>query len=111
MAFVFWVVMAGTTVPTPLYPLYGERFGFSPMTVTVVFAVYAMGVVAGLLVFGRLSDQVGRRPVLIGAVLLAAAAAGVFLGAEQVGALLVARVVSGFSAALVTGRGRRRSPS
>ncbi|MFB6842703.1 MFS transporter [Streptomyces sp. NPDC056361] len=105
MAFAFWVVMAGTTVPTPLYPLYGERFGFSPMTVTVIFAVYAMGVVAGLLVFGRLSDQVGRRPVLVVATLLAAGAAGVFLGAEQVGVLLVARVVSGFSAALVTGAG------
>ncbi|WP_267888976.1 MFS transporter [Streptomyces viridochromogenes] len=103
VAFAFWVTMAGTTAPTSLYPLYGERFGFSPMTVTVIFAVYAMGVVVGLLAFGRLSDQVGRRPVLIAATLLAAGAAGVFLAADQVALLLVARVISGFSAALVTG--------
>nr|WP_037642086.1 MFS transporter [Streptomyces bicolor] len=103
MAFALWITMAGTTAPTPLYPLYGEEFGFTPFTVTVVFAVYALGVVLGLLVFGRLSDQVGRRPVLIAATLLSAVAAGVFLVAENVGAMLVARVVSGLSAALVTG--------
>ncbi|NEE14101.1 MFS transporter [Streptomyces sp. SID7499] len=95
--------MAGTTAPTPLYPLYGEEFGFTPFTVTVVFAVYALGVVLGLLVFGRLSDQVGRRPVLVAATLLSVVAAVVFLLAQSVAAMLVARVVSGFSAALVTG--------
>ncbi|MFH0516126.1 MFS transporter [Streptomyces sp. M41] len=103
VAFAFWITMAGTTVPTPLYPLYGEEFGFTPFTVTVVFAVYALGVVVGLLVFGRLSDQVGRRPVLIAATLLSVGAAAVFLLAQSVAAMLVARVVSGFSAALVTG--------
>lgn len=87
----------------PLYPLYGEEFGFTPFTVTVVFAVYALGVVLGLLVFGRLSDQVGRRPVLIAATFLSVCAAAVFLIAENLGAMLVARVISGFSAALVTG--------
>lgn len=103
VAFALWITMAGTTAPTPLYPLYGEEFGFTPFTVTVVFAVYALGVVLGLLVFGRLSDQVGRRPVLIAATLLSVCAAVVFLFAENVGAMLVARVVSGLSAALVTG--------
>ncbi|MEV6353092.1 MFS transporter [Streptomyces hydrogenans] len=103
VAFAFWVTMAGTTAPTALYPLYGERFGFTPLTVTVIFAVYAMGVVLGLLAFGRLSDQVGRRPVLMAATLLAAGAAGVFLAAENLGVLLVARVMSGFAAALATG--------
>ncbi|WP_063788021.1 MFS transporter [Streptomyces sp. NRRL B-1140] len=103
VAFAFWITMAGTTAPTPLYPLYGEEFGFTPFTVTVVFAVYALGVVLGLLVFGRLSDQVGRRPVLVAATLLSVVAAVVFLLAHSVAAMLVARVVSGFSAALVTG--------
>ncbi|MGI5378950.1 MFS transporter [Streptomyces sp. CA-251387] len=103
VAFALWITMAGTTAPTPLYPLYGEEFGFTPFTVTVVFAVYALGVVLGLLVFGRLSDQIGRRPVLIAATLLSVGAAVVFLFAENVGAMLVARVISGFSAALVTG--------
>ncbi|MEV4065593.1 MFS transporter [Nonomuraea dietziae] len=103
VAFAFWVTMAGTTAPTPLYPLYGEAFGFSPFTVTVVFAVYAIGVVAGLLSFGRLSDQIGRRPTLVAATVLSAAAAATFLLTQNVAVLLVARVVSGLSAALVTG--------
>ncbi|MER6250018.1 MFS transporter [Streptomyces sp. NPDC001584] len=103
VAFAFWITMAGTTAPTPLYPVYGEDFGFSPITVTVIFAVYAIGVVAGLLAFGRLSDQIGRRPVLVAATLLSVCAALVFLAAGNVAVLLAARVISGFSAALVTG--------
>jgi len=103
VAFAFWITMAGTTAPTPLYPLYGEAFGFSPITVTVVFAVYAVGVVLGLLAFGRLSDQIGRRPVLVAATLLSVCAAVVFLLADNVEVLLIGRVVSGFSAALITG--------
>ncbi|MFE6865082.1 MFS transporter [Kitasatospora sp. NPDC057692] len=103
VALAFWVTMAGTTVPTPLYPLYQHAFGFSTFTVTVIFAVYALGVVAGLLVLGRLSDQIGRRPVMVTALLLAAAAAGLFEAADSLPWLLAARVLSGFGAALVTG--------
>ncbi|WP_330241517.1 MFS transporter [Streptomyces sp. NBC_00525] len=103
VAFAFWITMAGTTAPTPLYPLYGDEFGFTPFTVTVIFAVYALGVVLGLLVFGRLSDQIGRRPVLVAATLLSVMAAVVFLLAQNVTAMIVARIISGFSAALITG--------
>ncbi|MFI9327043.1 MFS transporter [Kitasatospora sp. NPDC052868] len=103
VALALWVTMAGTTVPTPLYPLYQHAFGFTPFAVTVVFAVYAVGVVAGLLTLGRLSDRIGRRPVLAGALLLAAAADGLFEAADSLPWLLTARVVSGLSAALITG--------
>ncbi|SDT38286.1 Predicted arabinose efflux permease, MFS family [Streptomyces sp. TLI_053] len=103
VALAFWVTMAGTTVPTPLYPLYQRAFGFSTFTVTVIFAVYALGVVAGLLTLGRLSDRIGRRPVVLAALLLAAAAATLFELADSLPWLLVARVLSGFGAALVTG--------
>ncbi|MGV9265995.1 MFS transporter [Kitasatospora sp. NPDC003701] len=103
VALALWVTMAGTTVPTPLYPLYQQAFGFSPLTVTVTFAVYAVGVVAGLLTLGRLSDRIGRRPVMAGALLLAATAAGLFEAASALPWLLVARVVSGLAAALITG--------
>lgn len=103
VAFAFWITMAGTTAPTPLYPLYGQALRFPPFTVTVVFAVYAMGVVAGLLLFGRLSDQIGRRPTLMIATALSLVAAGIFLIAQSVAVLLLARVVSGLSAAFVTG--------
>ncbi|WP_414940331.1 MFS transporter [Amycolatopsis sp. cmx-11-51] len=102
-AFAFWAVMVGTTVPTALYPLYKSQFAFGSLAVTILFAVYAVGVVAGLLVFGRVSDQVGRKPVVFAAVLLAAVAAVVFLTAQGLPGLLVGRVLSGFSAALVTG--------
>ncbi|WP_051779779.1 MFS transporter [Streptomyces sp. NRRL S-241] len=103
VAFAFWITMAGTTVPTTLYPLYGEAMGFSPITVTAIFAVYAVGVVVGLLLLGRLSDQIGRRPVLLAATFLSVCGALVFLVADSVPALCVARVISGFSAALITG--------
>jgi len=56
--------MVGTTLPTPMYALYSERMHFSVLTTTVVFATYAGGVLAALLVFGRWSDTVGRRPML-----------------------------------------------
>ena len=62
---VFAVCMAGTTLPTPLYGLYQEKFGFSELTVTVVYAVYAFGVIGVLLLAGNASDTVGRRPVLL----------------------------------------------
>lgn len=56
MTYAFAVAMLGTTLPTPLYELYRQRFGFSELTITVIFASYATGVIAALLVFGRLSD-------------------------------------------------------
>ncbi|MDQ1726734.1 MAG: hypothetical protein QOK14_779, partial [Frankiaceae bacterium] len=105
ITFAFLVAMLGTTLPTALYPLYEKAFGLQPVTVTVIFAVYAVGVFAGLVAFGRLSDQVGRRPVLLAALLLAAASAIVFLLAHGLPALLVGRLLSGFSAALMTGTG------
>lgn len=95
--------MAGTTVPTPLYPLYEQEFGFSSLTVTVVFAVYALGVVVALITLGRVSDQIGRRPVILAALFLAVAANTVFLAAEDLAMIIVARVLAGFATALVTG--------
>ncbi|MGW4894987.1 MFS transporter [Kitasatospora sp. NPDC004240] len=103
VAFAFWVTMAGTTVPTPLYPLYQQDLGFGPFTVTVIFSVYAFGVMIGLLTLGRLSDQLGRRPVMAAALLLAAAAAGLFEVADSLPRILTARVLSGLAAALITG--------
>jgi MFS family permease len=88
---------AASSAPSPLYPLYQQLFGFSAATLTVVFAVYVAGLLASLLVVGALSDHIGRKPVLVGAMLLEAASFAVFLGAGGVTALLVARVVQGIA--------------
>jgi len=103
LAYAFAVVMLGTTAPTPMYGLYASRMGFSVLTTAVIYAAYASGVVAALLVFGRWSDAIGRRPVLIAGTVFAIASAAVFLSAESVPALLVGRILSGLSAGVFTG--------
>ncbi|MFH9004634.1 MFS transporter [Streptomyces afghaniensis] len=100
---VFAVCMAGTTLPTPLYPLYQGKFGFSELTVTVVYAVYAFGVIGVLLLVGNASDAVGRRPVLLCGLGFAAASAVCFLCATGLGWLYAGRLLSGLSAGLFTG--------
>src|SRR3954451_21628476 len=99
----FAVTMAGTTIPTPLYGLYQRAQHLSPFAITLLFAVYAFGVLGALVSFGRLSDDVGRRPVLLMACVLAAASALVFLLTASFWALIAGRVLSGLSAGLVTG--------
>ena len=55
------IMFVGAVLPTPLYPLYQQRFGFSNLVLTLIYAVYVLGNLVALLIFGRLSDQVGRR--------------------------------------------------
>ncbi|SCE33503.1 MFS transporter [Streptomyces sp. PpalLS-921] len=100
---VFAVCMAGTTLPTPLYGLYQDTFGFSELTVTIVYAVYAFGVIGVLLLAGNASDAVGRRPVLLWGLGCAAVSAVCFLCATSLGWLYVGRLLSGLSAGLFTG--------
>jgi MFS family permease len=97
--------MAGTTLSTPLYDIYSRRYGFQTVTITILFAVYAIGVVATLTVFGRLSDAVGRRPVLLAAVGISAAGSLILAFAPGLSLLLVGRVVSGLAAGLMSGTG------
>ncbi len=95
--------MTGTTLPTPMYALYGERMHFAVLTTTVIYATYAGGVLFALLVFGRWSDAIGRRPLLLSSVAFAVASAAVFLIAHSVPMLLIGRVLSGLSAGVITG--------
>ncbi|MGW3247777.1 MFS transporter [Streptomyces sp. NPDC001070] len=95
--------MAGTTLPTPLYGLYREEIGFSELIVTVVFAVYAIGVIAALLVAGDFSDVLGRRPVLLSALGLSLLSAVCFLFQNGLPLLFAGRLLSGFSAGLFSG--------
>ena len=89
--------------PDPALRDYQERWHFSPVTTTVVFAVYALAVLASLLTFGKLSDHVGRRPVLAVAIAVQMLALVVFIFANGVPALLVARLVQGLAAGAATG--------
>ncbi|MFF2095668.1 MFS transporter [Streptomyces sp. NPDC058202] len=100
---VFAVCMAGTTLPTPLYGLYQDKFDFSELMVTVVYAVYAFGVIGVLLLAGNASDAVGRRPVLLCGLGFAALSAVCFLCATGLGWLYAGRLMSGLSAGLFTG--------
>lgn len=102
VTYAFLIVMVGTTLPTPLYPIYGEAFGLSPLMITIIYAVYAIGVIGALLVFGQLSDQIGRRYILIPGVILSAVSALVFLFANGITLLFIGRILSGLSAGLFT---------
>jgi MFS family permease len=103
VAYLFAVIMAGTTLPTSLYVLYQDKWHFSSGIVTLVYAVYAAGVLSALLLAGRSSDQVGRRPVLLAAAGMSLLSTVVFIVAPDLGWLFPARVLSGFSAGLTTG--------
>ncbi len=106
----FWVVglsvvtvLAASSAPTPLYPVYADQWHLAPATVTLVFAVYALALLVALLVVGGLSDHVGRRPVLVGAIALEAVSIALFVVAGDAGDLVLARVVQGLATGAFTG--------
>jgi MFS family permease len=103
LAYAFAAIMVGTTLPTPMYAIYAQQMHFAVLTTTVIYATYAGGVLFALLAFGRWSDAIGRRPVLLAGVVFALASAAVFLVADSVSMLLVGRVLSGLSAGIFTG--------
>jgi hypothetical protein len=92
--------MAASSAPTPLYRAYQQAWGFSPSLLTVVFAAYAIALLLTLLVTGRLSDYIGRRPVVLLALALEAVAMGLFLSASGAGWLIAARIVQGIATGL-----------
>ena len=102
VAYTFAVTMAFSGAPAPLYVLYQQKDGFGPFTVTLVFATYAVGVMVSLILAGHVSDWMGRRRVLVPAVLINVLAAVMFLAWTSVPALLVARFVSGISVGMLT---------
>ena len=95
--------LAGSIAPTPLYGVYQAAWGFSPITVTVVFGIYAVAVLGALLTAGALSDHIGRRPVLLAATLTQALTMLLFATAGGVPALVVARVVQGLATGAAMG--------
>jgi MFS family permease len=102
-ALILGITMLGTTLPTPLYVIYQGQWHFSAVVVTLTFAVYAVAVLATLLLAGRSSDQAGRKPVLAAALGFSALSTVAFILAPDVGVLFVGRILSGVSAGLMTG--------
>lgn len=103
-----WPVVAvfiASNLAAPLYPLWQKRIGFSSGTLTLVFVAYIVGLITALLVAGVVSDRIGRKPVLIPALLLAIAASAIFATAGSVTALLIARVMTGLAAGAVVSAG------
>ena len=100
MAFTF---LAAASAPTPLYGVYQDEWGFSAVTTTIVFSVYAVSVLGALLTVGGLSDYIGRRPVLFGALGAQAVALLLFAVAENVPMLMAARFVQGISTGAAIG--------
>ncbi|MET9852994.1 MFS transporter [Streptomyces sp. NPDC006450] len=97
------LLMLSSSVPSALYVLYQQEWGLSSGMITVVFALYAVTVLAGLLLFGSLSDTLGRRPVLAAGLVLAIVSMGLFAAAQGAGLLLAARAVQGLAVGLATG--------
>ncbi|WP_158220274.1 MFS transporter [Kineosporia sp. A_224] len=102
VAVVLTLFLTGASAPSPMYALYASRWHFSPTTLTAVFAVYAIALLAVLLTCGGLSDAVGRRPVLLAGIAVQTLAMGIFFAADGVGWLFAARVVQGVATGLVT---------
>jgi MFS family permease len=101
VAFSAFFVAAGA--PTALLPSYQEHWRFAPWMSTLAFGVYAIGLLAALLVFGRLSDHIGRRPLVIGSLTLELTAMAMFLAAPSIGWLIAARIVQGVATGTATG--------
>src|SRR3954463_2841157 len=97
---VIGLALFASGTPSPLYGTYRELWGFSPLVLTLVYATYAFGVLATLMLAGRLSDEVGRRPVLIAALTALMGASVLFMVADSVIWLFVARAIQGLATGL-----------
>ena len=96
-------LLAASSAPTPLYATYATKWGFTPVTTTIIFGVYALAVLTALLTLGRLSDYLGRKPVLLAALAVQAVSLAVFTTAGGTGELLLARVIQGLATGAALG--------
>jgi MFS family permease len=103
LAAIFLLMFFASTAASPLYGVYQTEFRFSAITLTAVFAVYVGALMVTLVALARLSDHVGRRPVIIAGLIVGGVACGIFLAAHGVGALYVARCLQGIATGMETG--------
>jgi MFS family permease len=103
LAAVLFAFFFAASAPSPLFVVFQHAWHFSSSMLTVAYAVYAIALLISLLVAGSLSDHIGRRPVVLAALVLEAAAMGLFLLAHDIGGLIVARVVQGVATGVASG--------
>jgi MFS family permease len=103
VATALFVLLLDGNLPTPLYAVYRERFGFSGTELTLIFAIYAVALIPSLLVFGQLSDRVGRRRVIAGGLCVAAVGLALLALAQSTTWLFVARAVQGLALGTTVG--------
>lgn len=89
------VMMMGASAPSPFYPVLAAEIGFDAIVISAVFAVYAIALLLALLTAGSLSDHIGRRPVVIGGLLILAGSMVLFWHADSVATLVLARILQG----------------
>src|ERR1700735_5861757 len=103
LAVLFLMLFFASAAASPLYPVYQVQFDFSAATLTAVFAVYVLVLLVTLLFFGKVSDYLGRLPVILTALVFSVAGCAVFLAAHDVGALYLARSLQGIATGLASG--------
>jgi MFS family permease len=102
-AIALFVLLTDGNLATPLYAVYRQKFGFSATELTLIFATYTIVLIPSLLLFGQLSDRVGRRPVLVGGLVSAAVGLLLLSVADSTAWLFAARAVQGASLGAVVG--------
>src|SRR6185503_15905065 len=103
VGYTLFVVLVGSQLPTPLYRIFQTEFGFSELTLTAIYSVYLVAVIAGMLVFGPLTDAVGAWPALTAAIGLSAGGSLLFAVADTTALLYLARVLQGLAVGAAIG--------
>src|SRR5437763_9644676 len=99
------VLFMGSTLLTPLYVLYQRKYGFSQITLTLVYSAYVIGNIAALFLLGRVSDQIGRRRTTLPAMAIAGIATLTFMLDAGTATIFAGRVMSGLAIGIASGTG------
>src|SRR5262245_34260644 len=97
VAAAWFAMMGAANLATPLYAVYEREFGFSSAVLTLVFATYMIVLAPSLLLFGQLSDRLGRRRVLAAGFTTMTVALGLFAAARSLPWLFAARGLQGLA--------------
>src|SRR6516225_8913952 len=95
------LLFAGSNLPTPLFPIYAQQYGFGSATVTLLFGSYVAVLIPALLFVGTMSDRIGRRPLLVSGIAITVVSSIAFAAARSVGWLFAGEMIYGIGAALV----------